>query len=193
MIRVYITAYITSFVSIILHESAHIAAAAAFSAGIGKVQISPVGLSVELGAFEHLPLIKKLPVLLAGPALNFLFVFLFASNPFIRNANLLIGLFNLLPVYPLDGGRVLYVILYRLTGGLRAVRIVMGLSAALCYLMIMAGLVLLILFPFNPSLFCVGVYLKKSLRRHRTMLLLKLYGDFAKESVLLRGNLPGLD
>jgi len=189
----FITAYLTALVSIILHESAHIAVAAGFSAGVGWVRFTPAGMSVTLENFDELMLVKKLSVLLAGPAVNFGFALMFFANPLIRNTNLLIGLFNLLPVYPLDGGRVVYVVLCRLSGGLRAVRFIMGLSRILCVVMITLGLIQLILFPFNPSLFFAGVYLHKSLRRHKTMLLVKFYGDFAKKSVLFGENLPCFD
>lgn len=55
----------------------------------------------------------KLLVVLAGPIVNILLVVFFLLLPEFRHkstciyTNLLIGIFNLIPIYPLDGGRAL--------------------------------------------------------------------------------------
>jgi Zn-dependent protease/predicted transcriptional regulator len=55
--------------------------------------------------------------------------------------NILLGAFNLLPGFPLDGGRVLRSILWKLTGSLtRATRIAANAGQVISYLMILAGI-----------------------------------------------------
>ena len=67
--------------------------------------------------------IKKILVALAGPITNVIIIFLSLKlriNVFegfmILYANLLLVLFNLLPIYPLDGGRVIKNILHIILG-----------------------------------------------------------------------------
>ena len=55
--------------------------------------------------------------------------------------NVLLGAFNLLPGFPLDGGRVLRSILWKLTGSLtRATRIAANAGQVISYLMILTGI-----------------------------------------------------
>src|SRR5215469_1165122 len=55
-------------------------------------------------------------------------------------ANALLAVFNLLPAYPLDGGKVLHSILWRRTGDqLRATRIAVAIGRAIAILMIVFG------------------------------------------------------
>jgi CBS domain-containing protein len=55
-------------------------------------------------------------------------------------ANILLGLFNLVPAFPLDGGRVLRSIVWKLSGSLRtATRAATFAGQGIAYLMILAG------------------------------------------------------
>jgi len=58
-------------------------------------------------------------LLLCGPAINLLFVLLFLLldyNVIIVYINILIFLFNMIPIYPLDGGRIIKYILHIFLG-----------------------------------------------------------------------------
>lgn len=120
------------FFSVMLHEVAHALVARRFGIRTLEIIMFPIG---GVSRLERLPkAFQELWVALAGPALNLaLGVGLLASqHNFIPLAtlreptdanlveriavgNLLIGLFNLLPAYPMDGGRILRAIvsLYR--------------------------------------------------------------------------------
>ena len=69
--------------------------------------------------------VKKLLIAISGPLVNFLLVFLFflfngkifgIEKNVLIYSNLLIGLFNLIPIYPLDGGRIVKNILHISSG-----------------------------------------------------------------------------
>lgn len=97
--------------------------------------INPLGLSInfEINARDYnkkvikgnVLALKKLIIALGGPFVNFVLVIFFlmldqdllgVSKEFLVYANILIGLFNLIPIYPLDGGRILKNVLHILTG-----------------------------------------------------------------------------
>lgn len=69
--------------------------------------------------------LKKLIIAISGPLTNLVFVILFLLFPIsffgierelIIYANILIGIFNLIPIYPLDGGRIAKYILHIFCG-----------------------------------------------------------------------------
>src|SRR5262249_49812776 len=64
-----------------------------------------------------------------------------ATVTYLAEINLMLALFNLLPGFPPDGGRVLRAIVWQVTGSLqRATRIASAVGQALAYLFILAGL-----------------------------------------------------
>lgn len=126
------------FFCVILHEFGHALAARIFGIQTRDITIYPIGGIARLERMSEDPF-EELVIALAGPAVNFLIVILllpicihFSPTPFdfenltppnsfsgslnhylkmlvLSNAGLLI--FNLLPIFPMDGGRVLRALL----------------------------------------------------------------------------------
>lgn len=111
-----------------LHELGHLLAGTILKMKAEKISIMPAGFSIEFFLSENdynqkflnsnILEIKKLIVAVAGPAINFFIIlvllFLGKHGEIINNiiySNLLILIFNLLPIYPLDGGRIVKSIL----------------------------------------------------------------------------------
>lgn len=102
------------FGSVLLHELGHALAGRGFGIATRDITLYPFGgvARMQMGALRPLP---ELVVALAGPAVNLVLVVLGllldqAGLPLARELaliNLGLGLFNLLPAYPMDGGRVL--------------------------------------------------------------------------------------
>lgn len=99
-----------------------------------KIEIMPFGLSVSFKLqtkdynkkiFKaNLLEFKKIIVAISGPITNILIILgtLFLNISFIPKniaiyANIIIMIFNLLPIYPLDGGRILKSIVHIIYGG----------------------------------------------------------------------------
>lgn len=111
---------IITFISIILHEIAHIITARKNGCDLSKFQIHVYGAKAELNNIDELTDNEKIKIYLAGPITNLLIAFIFfAINVIlpisgintIIEINLSLFLFNLLPAYPLDGARLLEILL----------------------------------------------------------------------------------
>jgi Zn-dependent protease len=120
------TGFITLlFVCVILHELGHSLTARRYGVRVSRILLTPLGGIAE---FDHIPTIprEELLITLAGPGVNFVIAALLSPAflaPLITDAplpphgwlslgvhllgaNLLMGCFNLLPVFPMDGGRI---------------------------------------------------------------------------------------
>jgi Zn-dependent protease len=102
--------------SVFLHEFGHILAARQFGAGTSHVTFSWFGGAAHIQ--RTLSFQKEIWVLLAGPAVNLLIALLlwasfYASfftvfSGYLLVLNVGLAIFNLLPIYPLDGGQILH-------------------------------------------------------------------------------------
>ncbi|MCY9516548.1 M50 family metallopeptidase [Paenibacillus apiarius] len=114
----YILELLTLFSIVLIHELGHVVAARMFGWSITEVKLLPFGGVAETEDGSLAPAWQEWIVAMAGPLQNGIMIaaalfFQHAgwwndtwTEDFIR-ANAFIGLFNLLPILPLDGGRML--------------------------------------------------------------------------------------
>ncbi|MCL2462661.1 MAG: site-2 protease family protein [Defluviitaleaceae bacterium] len=165
-------------VSVTLHELAHVLTARAFGIKVERWNITPFGQSARLRGLESAGFVRRYSVILAGPLASFL---LFAAAwgivpaRFFSYTNLALCVFNLLPAYPMDGGRLLGIALGNRVGVLRANRFLTGLSRAVFGLVMAAGLVQVVLFPYNISLLCAGFYLYRTMGAEQASMTWEFY------------------
>jgi stage IV sporulation protein FB len=112
------TELVTLFFIVLWHELGHLVTALRFGWTVREVKLLPFGGVVEVEEAGTLPVREEIWVAIAGPIQNAILAAISYglgqagwidtgwSDDFVR-ANVLIGLFNLLPVLPLDGGRML--------------------------------------------------------------------------------------
>lgn len=105
------------FLALLLHEGAHAICAARLGLHVQAVTLLPFGAEAKIDAFSALPHTEAVYVLV-GPLTSFiaaglssLLLLQFPTlktplAPFVQ-FNLFLGVFNLLPAYPSDGGRLL--------------------------------------------------------------------------------------
>jgi stage IV sporulation protein FB len=146
--------------ALLIHEGFHILAARVLGVALYAFRPSLVGINARLRNTPGLR--KQIAVYIAGSLGNFLIAaFLFNSEGFFRNlseSNLAIGLFNLLPMYPLDGAQIFIIISYKLVGGNKTFRVIKKLSKIVKAGLFATGLLQLVLY-YNPSLLILVLFI----------------------------------
>ena len=125
----------------ILHECGHLLAGVLLKFKPEKINIMPMGLSISFRIpvddynkkieKSNILSIKKIIIAFSGPLINLIIAILFTFFDFnfteiqrlnIVYSNIIICLFNLVPIYPLDGGRILKQLLKIKKGTVEALR-----------------------------------------------------------------------
>jgi Zn-dependent protease/CBS domain-containing protein len=127
---------------ITIMDDAHAAAIPGAIAWKRDIRISLAGPLVNLA----IALVSAAVVLTRFPEANLWMKPLVHSNHLLRSlvwSNLYLGLFNLLPAYPMDGGRVLRALFSRRMDMVQATRRAVSVAHALATLMVVVGMLLL--------------------------------------------------
>jgi stage IV sporulation protein FB len=114
----YFIELLTLFTIVFIHELGHVAVARSFGWRVKEVQLLPFGGVAVVEESGNIPARQEIWVALAGPIQNawmagFALVMMQFSGSdslwwgYFLQANIMIGMFNMLPILPLDGGKVL--------------------------------------------------------------------------------------
>lgn len=157
------------FGSVLLHELGHALVARRYGIHTRRIILSPIGGIAQLEGMPRRPR-HELAVALAGPAVNFVLAAAlwvvtpaFAGSAVLAQfmgsvmlANLGLGLFNLVPAFPMDGGRALRAILAERIGSYRATEVAAKIGKAVALVM---GVVGVVWGPFMLALVAAFVWL----------------------------------
>jgi stage IV sporulation protein FB len=151
------------FACVVLHELGHALMARRFGVATRDITLYPIGGIARLERMPERPF-EEICVALAGPAVNVAIVALLMAPLFLRSlfqesvgissnllnqgdlltevllGNVLLVLFNMLPAFPSDGGRVLRASLITPFGRLRATRIAAIVGAVFAFLFVLYAL-----------------------------------------------------
>lgn len=166
------------FVCVVMHEYGHALTARRYNIPTRKITLLPIG---GVASFEELPEDPKQEFLvaIAGPAVNVVIALLLwlvvpagqylnmdpqalqetlgtvtAANLlfYLLIANIMLVVFNLLPAFPMDGGRVLRALLTMRMDRVRATQIAAFLGQTLAFLFFLVGLI------YNPFLILIALF-----------------------------------
>jgi stage IV sporulation protein FB len=155
--------FLLIFASITAHELAHILTAKYFGCRIKGIHLTPLGEMAAIQGLDKINPWKRYVIYFIGPCVNLLIAWaarLFGREDlFLYNA--VLGFFNLLPVFPLDGGRLAQLFFGNRFGILRANRTLVKLGRGLGLLLLFPGMVQAVLFPFNITLLCAGMFIRR--------------------------------
>ncbi|MGY5848091.1 site-2 protease family protein [Salegentibacter sp. HM20] len=165
------------FACVLLHELGHALTAKKYQINTKSIILLPIGGLARLERIPEKPA-QELVVAIAGPLVNLviaavLFVVVFATDNFpdfglmnepgvypqinfwfqLLLANLILFLFNLIPAFPMDGGRVLRALLAFKLNREKATRIAAAIGQFLAILFVLAG------FFGNIFLIFIGVFI----------------------------------
>lgn len=162
---------------VLLHELGHMLAGILLGFKPNSLEIMPVGLSISFeGKVDFynkrikkgsLLTLKKLIIAASGPITNIIFIIFFLlfdvsplgiDRELILYANILIAIFNLIPIYPLDGGRIINGILEIIYGRKEAYEYTNKISN-ICIAMITAISSIAILYWKNIAILFIITYL----------------------------------
>lgn len=170
------------FLCVLLHEFGHIFAARRYGVQTPDVVLLPIGGVARLERIPEKP-IEEFVVALAGPAVNVVIAIalflalggivpaagLDVANPGVTMlgrllwANVFLVLFNLIPAFPMDGGRVLRAFLAHRMGYARGTQVAATIGQGLAFAFGLLGLLM-----GNPLLLFIAlfVYLAASAESH---------------------------
>lgn len=148
-------ALLAFFGCVVLHELGHSFTAMHYGIGVRRILLMPIGGMAEFDGIPREPA-RELLITLAGPAVNFVIAgvlwVVVPSAPgqlqegslaefglLLLNWNLLMGTFNLLPAFPMDGGRILRALLATRLPYLRATFWAASVGKVLCVAGAVAG------------------------------------------------------
>lgn len=107
---------LTYMLVLFIHEYAHALVASSLGYKLNSIKLAPFGICLNIDS--NIERVDSIKIAFAGPLVNFVLAIvcmavwwvlpqaqIFTKDFF--EANVLTGLFNLLPCYPLDGGRIL--------------------------------------------------------------------------------------
>ncbi|MDF1499971.1 MAG: site-2 protease family protein [Anaerolineales bacterium] len=199
------------FIVVILHELGHSFTAQRFGVEVKQIVLLPIGGVAQLAHIPEKPT-QEFLIAIAGPAVNFglaiflgvvawiaqfnvsleqlpglllnldsmslaaLFTYTFASN-------LLLGVFNLIPAFPMDGGRILRALLAMRMSYPRATVIAVGIGQLLAILMGAVGFL-----QGNFFWVLIAIFIFTGAGQERQLVLARsVLGDLTVEQAYSRG------
>ncbi len=165
------------FLSILLHELGHSLVSQRCGIPVPRITLLFIGGVAEI-AREPDTAAKELKIALGGPAVTLGLIMLYAAlgmglaaaglppaavvMKWLAGVNLILLLFNAIPGFPLDGGRVLRAVIWGRTGNFRkATFVTTRIGVAFSWFLIIAGVYLIFIAPLNGFIFLIiGIFLK---------------------------------
>lgn len=127
--------YVIFAISIICHEFIHMLIGCLIDAKTTSIYFGPIGMRINVAFYGKQNVLKKILFYISGPLINFLIAYFFSNYSIkITYINVALGIFNLFPILPLDGGNIILEILKVLIGRYRASEVMICFSKCFLFL-----------------------------------------------------------
>ncbi|HIP84401.1 MAG TPA: CBS domain-containing protein [Methanothermococcus okinawensis] len=162
--------YMFLFASVVIHELAHSYIAKKYGVHIERILLLPIG---GMAMMDRIPKRGELKIAIAGPVVSILLgIVLIILSYFIEGPvlyiegidyplittvailNILLGIFNLFPAFPMDGGRILRSLLASKMNYIKATRIASIIGQFLSFVLLLLGIL-----SFNVILILIALFI----------------------------------
>ncbi|MPQ42487.1 site-2 protease family protein [Clostridium tarantellae] len=180
-----------AFFWIIIHEFIHYLIAVRLGADIKNLKLHFIGAAIEISDYEEFTLDEQIKICLAGPLFNlmcsilFFLLYKFMGGTFFYSCfeiNLTLGIFNLLPCYPLDGARILKYFLAKNKIYKKASNITSLVSYTLAFMFILTFFIVWIeIHKLNITIFIMGIFSLYMTSIEKGKVMYVIMGDIIKK------------
>ena len=159
---------ISYLITIILHELAHYMVSSRKGYSLNQFKLMPHGISLS-GSNELFARKDEIEIAIAGPLMNFclaicgvsiwwLYPSTYVFTYYFVLANVVTGIINLLPIFPLDGGRIALALLSKKVTRAKAMKIlrILGVSISFAFISIF---VISTFFSVNYTFLVLGIFI----------------------------------
>lgn len=147
----YFIELITMFCLVVMHELGHVFAARGFRWRVRRIELLPFGGVAEVDEWGNKPPREEIAVALAGPLVNLVMILVSGLlrmvhvwdsqwTIFFMQGNAIMAGLNLLPVWPLDGGKIMQSLLSYRIAYLKTISITTIVSLSLSNFFLIYGL-----------------------------------------------------
>ncbi len=153
--------FLAAAILVFMHEIGHIIAALSFGLKLEEVLVMPIGQRAVVRDIYMASRIKRIAIFMSGPMLSILTgVILYVIGEGIYgDISLALGIFNLLPILPLDGGNITMSALGAYMGDINSAKAMLRFSKFISKMMIVLGIARIILYPYNLDLIVAGLFM----------------------------------
>ncbi|NLK72381.1 MAG: hypothetical protein GX285_05135 [Clostridiales bacterium] len=186
--------FLISLFSVFLHESSHYGMAGIFGYKIERMELNIWGGVLDLENYVIKPF-HEILILIIGPFTNLSIAFIFSiisgyiNESFINNiifVNTVLVVFNLIPIAPLDGGKIVRLYLTYFIGYGKAIKVTLAFSKIFAFFLFLAGIYLVQYDILNITICfaAVNIYIASKKESSFTLYRVMRYMDIADQQKL---------
>ena len=185
------------FVCVVLHEFGHSLQVLRYGIPVRDIVLLPIGGMARMERIPENPW-QEIIVAISGPLVNFALAALLFGVLMIRGGlggvddfvtqllaiNLILGVFNLIPAFPMDGGRILRGLLAVRLPYLKATRIARAVGQVIAILFVIVGFMnsSFVMLPVIGVFVFIGAMNEERALRVRHILMGRTVGDLARDA-----------